>query len=278
MKTRKTFISDNYPELLPAEKMSRDIKDAALLLTDEEARYLVDSYYQMQDDRIRANNRARSMDESEEPNAVISWLAGQSEGLEGQIKLCLQRYVSAHPMGEWLISIKGIGVVLAAGLLAHIDITKAQTAGAIWRYAGYDPTSKWEKGQIRPWNASLKVLCWKVGCSFVKVSGYDDAFYGQLYQQRKQYEVDRNESGQNAEAAKEKLETTKIGKTTDAYKAYIIGKLPPAHVDARARRWVVKIFLAHFFEAWYEKHHEKPAPLPYPEAHLQHVHIIRAPK
>jgi hypothetical protein len=32
---------------------------------------------------------------------------------------------------------------LAAGLLAHIDITKAPTAGSIWRYAGLDPSIEW---------------------------------------------------------------------------------------------------------------------------------------
>jgi hypothetical protein len=40
-------------------------------------------------------------------------------------------------------SIKGIGPVIAAGLLANIDITKAPTAGHIWRFAGLDPSSKW---------------------------------------------------------------------------------------------------------------------------------------
>ena len=264
-------------ELTPLHKMSRDIKEAARLLSDTEARYLVDTYYQMQDDRIRANARVRSMVEAGEPNDVIEWLAEQSQLLENQIKLCLKRYVESHMMGDWLFSIKGIGPVLAAGLLANIDITRAETAGAIWRYAGQDPTSEWKKGEKRPWNASLKVVCWKIGQSFVKVSGYDDAYYGKLYQQRKEQEVARNESGHNESAAVRKLEVNKIAKTTDAYKSYIIGKLPPAHVDARARRWVVKIFLSHLHQVWYEKHHGRPAPRPFVEVHLGHVHIMEAP-
>jgi hypothetical protein len=44
-------------------------------------------------------------------------------------------------------------------LLARIDIVKAPTAGHIWRYAGLDPTVRWNKGEKRPWNAGLKVLC-----------------------------------------------------------------------------------------------------------------------
>jgi hypothetical protein len=263
--------------LTPLQKMSRDVKEAARTLTDTEARFLVDTYYQMQDDRIRSNNRILSMDKAGEPNEAIQWFSNQSEMMEGQIKLCLKRYVESHIMGEWLINIKGIGPVIAAGLLAHIDIAKAETAGAIWRYAGFDPTSEWKKGEIRPWNASLKVVCWKAGCSFVKVSGKEDAYYGQLYKGRKEYEVARNESGQNKESAEYKLSTTKIGKTTDAYKCYIEGKLPPAHVDARTRRWVVKIFLSHLHQVWYQKYHGKPAPRPFAEVHLGHVHIMEAP-
>ena len=38
---------------------------------------------------------------------------------------------------------RGIGPVIAAGLLANIDIKQAPTVGHIWRFAGLDPTNKW---------------------------------------------------------------------------------------------------------------------------------------
>ena len=87
--------------------------------------------------------------------------------MEGQIKRALEKYVDNHPVGSWLTSIHGIGPVIAAGLLAHIDIARAPTVGHIWRFAGLDPTTKWEKKTRRPWNAALKVLTWKAGESFV---------------------------------------------------------------------------------------------------------------
>ena len=59
-----------------------------------------------------------------------------------------------------------------------------------------------------------------------------------------------------------KLEKYKIGKTTDAYKAYSVGKLPPAHIHARAKRYAVKMFISHLHEIWYEVELGKPAPVP----------------
>jgi hypothetical protein len=133
---------------------------------------------------------------------------------------------------------------------------------------------KWEKGKKRPFNARLKVLCFKIGESFVKVSGNDKDIYGKIYLQRKEIERQRNEAGQFADQAKVKLETFKIGKDTDAYKAYSSGKLPPAHIHARARRYAVKMFLSHFWEEWYMRYYGKEPPLPYPIAFLGHAHKV----
>lgn len=259
----------NYLE--PLVRINKDIKAAMANLTDSEARYLVDTYYQMQDNRIRAHGQIRSMGETAEPHAAVRWFADNSEMMENQIKLALQKYVQSKPVGQWLMAQKGIGPVISAGLLAHIDIHKAQTAGAIWKYAGIDPTQKWEKGQKRPWNAQLKVLCWKAGESFVKVSGKEDALYGKLYKERKEFEHKRNEEGYNKEVALEKAK--KVGKNTDAYKSYSQGKLPPAHIHARATRYAVKIFLSHLHEVW-RKSEGLEVPNPFAIAHLGHVHKI----
>jgi hypothetical protein len=261
-------------QLEPIERLTKDLRQAAITLSDTEARFLVDSYYQMQEDRKRANNQVRSMED--EPHEVLSWLAKQSDTLESQIKRALDAYSASIPIGAWAREVVGIGPVISAGLIAHIDITKAETAGAIWRFAGLDPTLEWNKGEKRPWNAQLKTLCWKIGESFVKVSGKDDAVYGKIYLERKQLETERNEELKFKDQAAAKLEKYKIGKTTDAYKYYSTGKLPPAHIHARAKRYAVKLFLSHWHEKAYEFHYGKKPPLPYPIAILGHAHYITA--
>ena len=70
--------------------------------------------------------------------------------------------------------------------------------------------------------------------------------------------------GGNAMAAYDGAGTKKIGKDTDAIKSYRVGKLPPAHIHARAKRYAVKLFLAHFHETGYRLHYGTEPPAPYP--------------
>jgi Transposase IS116/IS110/IS902 family len=83
-------------------------------------------------------------------------LADQREVLKKQVGRALDAYSGAHPVGVWARPILGIEPIIAAGLLARIDIARAPTVGHIWRFAGLDPTTTWAKGTKQPWNGSLK--------------------------------------------------------------------------------------------------------------------------
>lgn len=261
----------------PTNRMSRDLMRSGDLLTTPEARFLVDAYYSMQKTRIAFSNQAAALAKTGEPNEILLWFRAESEHLENQVKRALDRYSMSTDVGKWLRSVHGIGPVIAAGLMAHIDIERAATAGAIWRFAGLDPTAVWAKGQRRPWNAALKVICWKAGESFVKQSGAEDCFYGHVYAKRKALEEARNEAGEFADQAAATLEAKNIGKTTDAYKAYAAGKLPQARIHARAARYAVKLFLAGLHEVMYRDRYGKAPPLPYAVGILGHAHVIPAP-
>ena len=261
----------------PDVRLDHDLKRAAADLGAAEARYLVDAYYLWQEQRKRSDNQVRALQEGEEPSDVIAWAANLANRFEGRIKTLLDSYSDGSPVGRWSKSIVGIGPVIAAGLLAHIDIEKAPTVGHIWRFAGLDPTVSWERGQKRPWNAELKTLCWKAGESFVKVSGRDEDVYGHIYVERKLLETERNDRGEFAEQAERKLATTKIGKATDAYKAYSAGKLPPAHLHARAKRYAVKLFLAHWHHVAFEVRYGTAPPKPYIIEHGGHTHYLAPP-
>src|SRR3974390_1663470 len=256
-------------------RLSRDLIVAAREMGDEEARYLVDAYYQTQENRKRTDNQVRSM--GDEPGLLISWMAEKNWTLEQQISKALKEYTGGHPMGDWLRNIRGIGHVLSAGFLAHIDMAHCPTVGHIWSFAGiagppqqivnrkavYRVTFKkplkhipapltlvdgreacpyypdgnayifmvdvgsddapqaekddsihgggvcyrmsgqkpWVKGERRPFNAQLKVLCWKTGQSFMKLSNRDDCYYGKVYRTRKDYEIANNEAGKLKDVA-----------------------------------------------------------------------------
>jgi hypothetical protein len=258
-------------------RLNRDLVKAARSLSIDEARYLVDAYYQIQDNRKAASNQIRAVADSQEPHDVLQWLHDQNDTVEKQIRRALDSWTDAIPAARWAKSIVGIGPVISAGLAAHIDVTRCKTVGGIWRFAGLDPTVEWKKGQKRPWNAALKTLCWKTGECFVKVSNHEHDFYGHLYAQRKEKEIAANEAGKFADQAARKLERFNIGKNTEAYKAYAAGKLPPAHIHARAKRWTVKLFLAHYHNVAWTLATGTPPLKPYVISILGHADMIMPP-
>jgi hypothetical protein len=290
--------NESLADLLdPVSRLTRDLRNAATTLSPDEARFLVDAYYAMQRDRIRAEHQERQLAKGDEPHDVMSWLASQRDVLEQQVRRALDAYSGSHLVGIWARSIVGIGPVIAAGLLANIDISRAPTVGHIWRYAGLDPTVKrGEKGVKRSWNGSLKRLCFLIGESFVKVSNNENDVYGKIFRARKAFEVAKNDQGDYADQAKTSLAERNFGEDTDArqwyegcYPAGTMAKvllldadkraaylksvkvkpgkgvqmLPPARIHLRSHRYAVKVFLAHLHHVWYETVFGKAPDKPY---------------
>ena len=252
---------------LPKEKVLE-----AKGLPYEHLRFLVDNYYMSQEMRKRMDMQKRHAGDKEIDEAsakLFDKIRDSFADIEEEIKGLLGAYAKGN-VANWLRAQRGIGPVIAAGLLGHIDITKAPTAGSIWRFAGLDPSCKWEKGKKRPYNAALKQLAWHIGQSFMKLSNDPDCMYGQLYRERKQYEIERNESGGNAELAK-----SFVTSSADVKAKLKEGKLPASVIDARARRYAVKIFLSHLHYIWFFDHFGRTAPLPYAIEFGSHAHFIQ---
>ena len=270
-----------------------------------EIKMLVDLFYQQQDYRKALREQIRSIEsENVKGNdtniAILEWCLKNVTILEKGIQQCLQAICESTETGRWLLSVKGIGCVLAAGLLAYLDISRVQYATQFISYAGlndnnrpwlgeaksrkiieevmngskkidddmvvmisartqwsynyllenaYDENKrKWSKDKLIkacakiPYNKKLKVHMHKVGESFHWLMNNKDSLYGRIFNERKVYETRLNEEGAYAEQAKRILEEKNFSKSTEAYKAYSNGKLPKAHINARALRYVQKIF------------------------------------
>lgn len=271
-------MADAPSEFLQSvERLTRDLRNAAVTLSDREARFLVDAYYQMQRDRIRAGHQERTLAENAEPHDIVEWLGNQRSTLEKQIARALDAYSDSLLLGRWARSIMGIGPIIAAGLVSNIDIARAPTVGHIWRFAGLDPTVQWKSGTKRPWNGALKRLCFLIGESFVKVSGRESDVYGKIYAARKELELQRNEAGAFAEQAAASLAAKKWRDDTKAKAAYEAGKLPQARIHLRAQRYAVKLFLSDFHCVSYFIEFGRLPPKPYVISHLEHAHYVGPP-
>jgi hypothetical protein len=339
-------------------------------ITENEARYLVDLYYKIQKTRIGVNNQVKGLERDAkksgndpEPHEWLDWVLGQFEQMENEVKKILGYYTMTHDMAWFFDQTHGIGPVLSAALLAHIDIRKAPTVGHIYRFAGIEPTQVWcsredakriwneadgadfeeklvnvsavigrnperlihmarfkpdgEEQPLtneacikaisrKPFNGQLKTALYKLGDSFMKFSNNENSFYGKIYRRRKQYEWARNLKGDMAGQAADYLSKKNYGKSTEAY-SWLSGKcspkkaqqllnkgepptvalckddngvpmLPPGQIDARARRYAVKIFLSHLQECWWRQEMKEEPPKPFAISMLNHAHYIAPPQ
>lgn len=204
------------------------------------------------------------------------------------------RFAGLDPTQEWLgrekaskacaeIREQGIEPELAVAMMAQRIGSRFET---IQRFASKNKDGESVKltwatlasaSARKPWNAGLKTLCWKIGESFVKVSGLESDYYGKVYLQRKADEIAKNEAGAFAEQAKAKLERFNIGKDKRARSVYEAGMLPPAHLHSRAKRYAVKLFLSHYQQVAYEIRYNVKPPAPYVMVHGGHAHYIPPP-
>jgi hypothetical protein len=264
-------------ELLTASRneLIRKITET-VVLKEHEIAEIVSLYYDCQDLRIAHANKKRT----EPPSPLVQWLDFWLTAGEKVIHGKLANWVQsdeAPPEAQWAYAQIGIGPIIAAGLAAHIDVAKANYISSLWKFAGLAPGfDRRVKGVKLPYNAQLKVLCWKAGESFVKVSGKEGATYGKLYAQFKAQEIQRNESGAYKGAAKGELEKKKF-KVEDSVtkKRLLAGMLSDAHLHARAKRRAVKMFLAHY---WAKGREGKGLPVhnPYPIDIMGHSGKIEA--
>jgi hypothetical protein len=185
----------------------------------------------------------------------------------------MKKYVEASPVGLWMVAQYGVGPVLAAGFLAHLDITVAPTAGHFWQFAGLNPARRsWSKGEKRPYCADVKQLTYHLGECFKRTSGVPESFYGQFYKVRKALLEERNEAGMYAERAKTYTTTS-----AEVRKTLATGKLPAGNLDRQACNITAKMFLSHLHAVMYWCHHKKAPPKPFAIEILGHAHMVEIP-
>jgi hypothetical protein len=103
--------------------------------------------------------------------------------------------------------------------------------------------------------------------------------YTSIYQYRKAYEDMRNTRGDHSDRAYKIFHAGRFDKNSRSYATYSKGMLAQRHIDVRARRWTVKVFLSHAFEVlYYERHGVRPTVKPYVLDVLGKRHEIVCPK
>ena len=118
------------------------------------------NYYQSQEMRKRSDMQFRHLGDkievmSERASKLLRYTNEVYAQTEAQVANALKEILSDkdawfYSVAKWLQAQRGIGPIITAGLVAHIDITRAPTAGHIWSFAGLNPEMKWREKTEAP--------------------------------------------------------------------------------------------------------------------------------
>ncbi len=176
------------------------------------------------------------------------------------------KQIEDHPAYHWFSKVKGVGKKNIPKVVGLIEIVKAPTPSSLWKYAGYAPlngkTMKPTKGQKLPYNKTLRSMCWRLADNLVRSKG---AFYNIYLSKKKQEQAKCKDKGIKI------VPTAKLPKKNGKYYEPE-GVISEGHVDNRARRKMIKIFLACLWLVWREAE-GLPLTTPYAEGVLGHGHI-----
>jgi hypothetical protein len=237
---------------------------------NKEAQYLLDMYLFMLKRRVAiASKISRCGIESR----ALGFLLDQIKAREGHARVLLDIYSDNHPVGAKMKEVKGIGPVIAAGLLAHVNMDRATTYGKILAYGGFNPNMVWNKGELRPFCAEFRSILIHAKRVFQFLSGNPTSYFGMHFKRYKNLIIAQNENGGMKEAAAAKLAKFNYRHETKAYQCYIEGKLPPAHITQLAGTKTLKLFIGCLHKYWSE-HLGRSAPLPYAVEHMGHMDVM----
>ena len=155
----------------------------------------------------------------------------------------ITEFTEDEPIIEIMCNVKGVGKVLAAQVVAMVNIETADTVSSLWAYAGMSvidgKADRPRKGVKMVGNKQLKKICYLVGTSFLKSkSPYAEVYYSA----KEYYEINRPE-------------WTKM------------------HRHYASIRKMVKLWLSHLWVTW-RKQKGLPVSQPYAIGVLGHGHYI----
>lgn len=183
--------------------------------------------------------------------------------LEKWIDKRIAGHLESHSAYPWFSRVKGIGKENIAKVVALVDIEKASTISALWKFSGYAPGDKRVKGEKLCYNSQLRMLCWRVAGSLLKAKGK----YYTKYLDFKDFYVKR------CEAQRIKIVPAASLPKVNGKKIETATIISEGHIHNMALRKMIKLFLANLWLVWREAE-GLPTRNPYSQDYLGHSHII----
>lgn len=233
--------------------------------------FLVNTTLAIEKLRIAAEVRQTHLKNNKREDPETDALFERINNLEEYVDERIGKLLSLHPAYPWFSRVKGIGKENIAKIVGLVDINKAQTISALWKYAGFHVQDGHAPhpipGQKLEYNKQLRSMCWRVAGSLMKAGGHGGKFYQYYLQQKerltKRYELEGKKIVPADELPKEK------GKSFEPP-----DMISEIHVHNQALRKMIKLFLSCLWIAWREAE-GLPIREPYVHEYKGHTKIVR---
>lgn len=208
---------------------------------------LVDFQLQFEKALTALKIRETHLEKNGTPDPETVELMRESEAFKKEYILKpVARLLKEHPAYPWFSRVKGIGNENIAKVISLIDIRKADTISALWKYAGYGVdengvADRPHKGEKLHFNKTLKTMCYRLGVSLLKANGLAKGrtCFGIYYEKEYAKEVARAERLKLKIADANQIPKDKEGEYMNSL-----------HIHNRAFRKMIKLFLACLWLYW----------------------------
>jgi len=244
--------------------------DKKVIVKKEKAlEFLVDSSLIIEKLRVAAQVRQTHLKKQERKDPETDNLLERIKGLEKYVDDRVTQLIKNHPAYPWFNQVKGIGKENIGKVIGLVDIEKAGTISALWKFAGYSVENgkapKRQKGAGKlSYNSRLRSMCWRLGTSLMKAKG---KFYDYYSDEKKKYVRKCLDKNMKIVPASQ-LPKDKNGKRYEPE-----GVISEGHVNNYGLRKMIKLFLACLWLCWREATNLPTRP-PYALEYQKHKKFI----
>jgi hypothetical protein len=208
---------------------------------------LVQLREKMQKERKAFGNRLKAIERGDDQPAVgevtlLTRYFDKFTEIEQDVTKEIEAIMKDQRIYPFITGVKGIGANLAAQVISQINIRKADTVSALWRYAGYSvvdgKAERPTKGEKLHYNKKLKTTFYKVASQMMMANSPYRKFYDSA---KEYYQANRD--------------WTK------------------SHIHMASIRKMIKMFISHLWHVWRELEGLDTRTL-YVQEKLGHTHII----
>jgi hypothetical protein len=174
------YTKDNVRVLTPRAHMERHgiLRERDEWL--EEMKSIMDDRSQTMKLVMKINNQilayARNVDHQREStsdflNETMDAVKKRLDKVDREVAKHLKK--SPDPLVHAALGVVGVGPVTVAGLIAYVDLEKANSASSLWSYVGLHKASRerYTKGEAGGGNKTLRTMLWNMVNSMMKNKG-----------------------------------------------------------------------------------------------------------